>query len=368
MILFLAQSPSAFLHAKLQEIQASTGVPALAACMVRDDRPLAWDVVGDRISGRTDAPARLNDRFQIGSIVKTFTGTLVGRMVDRGEVRWDTTLAEMFPELVASMQPVYRKVTVDELMSHTNGMPYQPSTPESVTDERGGASIVARRYEYVKAAVVDPPAAEPGTKVVYGGGPILVASYLERKLGKPYEALMRQEVFDPLGMTRAGFGNASSLGRVDGPWEHTWDGNALHPIEPFASFESETRSCVGRNAYASSADMAAFASAHLRCDPNYLKPETWTHLHTKVHGLEFGPGWAVHPQDWGGQNALTYGGSNGKNDAVIILVGSRHVGWAVMTNCIGPRSDKALDQAQRAISDYLASATQQNASRMAAPR
>ena len=348
----LAQSPDAWLRTKLGEIQTKNHVPAMAASMVRDDEIVATAVVGDRVAGRA-SPARLDDRFQIGSIMKVMTATLVGRMVDRGVLKWDTTLAGMFPELRETMRPEYRNVTVDLLLSHLSGMPYQPATPEGVTDAAGGDSLLLRRYEYVKAALKDTSVASPGTKFVYGGGPILVANYLERKLGKPYETLMAEEVFRPLRMTRSGFGNMSSPNRIDGPWEHAWNGTALQPVKPFASFDRESRSCVGRNGYSTAGDMARFARAHLLRSSGYLRPETWAHLQTSVPGGSYGPGLAIEPEAWCGKDVVWHSGSNGKNLAVLLVCRSRRVAWAIMTNAEGPGASAAYGEAERAISDHL---------------
>ncbi|RYG32631.1 class A beta-lactamase-related serine hydrolase [bacterium] len=338
--------------AKLSEVQAAHKVPAISASMVVGKEILSTATVGNRVAGK-DLPVHPGDRFQIGSVMKVMTGTLVGRMVDRGEIRWDTTLREMFPELSASMRPEYSEVTVDQLLSHMSGMPYQPSTPEGETDAAGGESLVARRYEYTKAALRDAPEAPPGTKQIYGGGPILVANYLERKLGCPYEVLIAEEVFKPLGMARSGFGNTSSLGRVDGPWEHAWEGNSLQPVAPFSSFEAESRSCVGRNGYSTAEDTARFLRVHLERRSDFLKPETWAHLQTAVSGSSHGPGWVVTPEAWCGKNVLWHNGSNGKNLALLMVCRDRKVGWSIMVNAEGPEANAAYRELEQAFSTYL---------------
>src|SRR5205085_1944539 len=117
------------------------------------------------------------------------------------------------------MKPAYRKVTVSQLLSHTSAMPYQPATPETVTDARA-TTLAGKRYEYVKAAVQDEPEAPPGTKTIYSGGPVIVASYLERLMHQTWEELMKQTVWGPLEMKAAGVGSMATPGTVDGPWEH----------------------------------------------------------------------------------------------------------------------------------------------------
>ncbi len=348
----LFQGPSVWLRAKLEEILAKDHLPAISASMVSGDKIFACAVVGDRVYGKA-SPARLDDRFQIGSIMKVMTATLVARMVDRGVIRWDSTLEEMFPELRGQMEPQYRAVTVDQLLSHMSGMPYQPTTPEEVTDAAGGDSLSRRRYEYVKAAMKDPPEAPPGTKQIYGGGPILVANCLERKLGTTYESLMQSEVFRPLGMTRSGYGNMSSAGQIDGPWEHSWNGKALQPVRPSFSFDRESRSCVGRNGYSTAEDMARFVLANLKRSSEYLEASMWTHLHTALPGSAHGPGWIVTKDTWCGKDVIWHNGSNGKNLALLSISRDRNVGWAVMINAEGPGAGSAYHELEVAISDYL---------------
>ena len=80
------------------------------------------------------------------------------------------------------MQPGYRKVTVLQLLSHTGGFPFSPSMPMDQITARG-RNGVDRRYGYVKAAIVDPPQAAPGTKVIYSGGPVVVMACISS--GRP---------------------------------------------------------------------------------------------------------------------------------------------------------------------------------------
>ena len=220
----------AWLRNYLEQERETHALPALAAAVVADGKVLAASAVGFRRSG---SPIRVtrNDAFHLGSLAKPMSATMFGVLVDRGILRWDMTMAEMFPELVATMQPAYREVTIAQLLSHSGGFPYQPRTPGPVIDTRA-ATVPGRRYEYVKAAVIDPPEAKPGTKVIYSGGGIVVASAAERRTGRTYESLMSHILFEPLGMTHAGFGCMSSNGKLDGPWSHVIEGNRLKWLRP----------------------------------------------------------------------------------------------------------------------------------------
>ncbi len=50
------------------------------------------------------------------------TATLIGKLVDRGELRWDSTLVELFPTEV-STDSAWASVTVDQLLRHRSGCP-----------------------------------------------------------------------------------------------------------------------------------------------------------------------------------------------------------------------------------------------------
>jgi CubicO group peptidase (beta-lactamase class C family) len=66
---------------------------------------------------------RAADRLQVASIAKTMTATLVATLVERGDLTWETTLAQAYPELEATMLPVFRSVTVEQLVRHQAGLP-----------------------------------------------------------------------------------------------------------------------------------------------------------------------------------------------------------------------------------------------------
>jgi len=51
----------------------------------------------------TVIPVTIDDRFHIGSDTKAMTSLLAAMLVEGGKIRWDSTVAEIFPELVATM-------------------------------------------------------------------------------------------------------------------------------------------------------------------------------------------------------------------------------------------------------------------------
>jgi CubicO group peptidase (beta-lactamase class C family) len=335
-----------WLRTELEATCREKRIPAIAVAVVIDGKVVAATAVGHRKVG---APVRVerDDAFQVCSVAKSMTATLLGRLVDEQKLRWDLTLAEMFPGLVREMRPVYQKVTVAELLSHTDGLPYEPTTPESVTDARAG-NPTGRRFEYVRAALRDKPEALPGTKFIYGGGPILVASYVERIQQHPYEAMMHRQVFGPLGMTTAGFGCTATPGQVDGPWEHSLDSGAIHPVAPTPAMKHQARSPVGRNVHCSVIDLARFTAIHLRGARgrgHFLRPETYLKLYEPQPPTDnAGLGFFRNQQKGIEGDILTHNGGNGTSCSVFMIAPDENVTACVLMNLGSPEACKTRDE------------------------
>lgn len=330
-----------WLRDALEPIREKHHLPALAAALVVEDKIVAASAVGVRRWG-SPPRSRRDDKFHLGSVVKPMTATMIARLVDKGMIRWNSTLSEMFPELATKMNPAYRNVTVVQLLSHCSGMRYEPSTPESVTDARG-RTVQAQRYEYTKAALADPPEAPPGTKVIYGGGPVIVASALERITKKPYEELMREEVFRPLGMTTAGFGAEATPGQVNGTWDHELKGTTPFPVAPDASWARAARAPVGRNVHCSVIDLARFCAIHVK-PRRYLSRKSVAVLHSPVEPVFYAPGWALGNVDWAKGTILWHSGSAGRNHSLAHVVLQERFATAVMTNIDGEGVHAACDE------------------------
>lgn len=337
--------PAGYLTARLDAVRTKHKVPALAAALVVDGRTVASAVSGIRKVGSQTRVA-IDDKFHLGSCAKPMTGFLAAVLIEKGIMRWDMTLKEVFPELTPAMLPVYRNITVAHLMAHQSGMRVQPS----VADQEAG-TLTARRYEYVKAAVKDQPHPDgvPGQKGPYSGGSIIVAAMAERLTKQPYETLMKTYVFGPIGMSHTGFGPMSALNSVTGPWEHKMSGGMLQPVTPPSDYAQEPRAPAGRNIHASIGDFARFAAANLtyaQYRPKVLSQQSLTQLHLRQTPSDFAPGWKKVDSPLGGKSAaLWHNGTNGSNYAQAHVSPFENVALVSMTNAGDERdaNDKLVD-------------------------
>lgn len=197
-------------------------LPALAAAVVRDGRVVAVGAVGTRKAG-ANIPVTLNDRFHLGSDAKGMTALLAAMFVEEGKLRWDSTVAEVFPALVDTMDLGLRRVTLEQLLSHSSGIPSDNATFMDLLGKamaREG-NLDEMRYWFVRQWSRQPLAAAPGTAFAYSNmGYTIVGAMIERVGHKTWDELITERVFGPLGLPSAGLGPQATLGRIDAPLGH----------------------------------------------------------------------------------------------------------------------------------------------------
>lgn len=321
-----APSDRAALEAALARAMADKAVPAVAMLEIRDGR-----VAGEAARGvrRMDRPGtvRVGDRWHLGSNTKAMTATLVARLVDQGKLSWTARLDALLPELAGTMRPEYRDVTLADLLSHRSGL------PENVSDEaffksfyQDRRGLPEQRLAYVARALTEAPAAEKRAAMSYSNtGYLLAAVIAERAARRPYERLMRDEVFRPLGMASAGFDYSPA-----GPWGHV-DGR----VATAADANPPMFNPAGQ-AQMTLKDWARFCIDQIegaRGKGRLLRPDTYRFVQTGQGGTRSGLGWGVAPAALGRAGpALTHSGSDGNWFAVVILYPGSRSGVLVAAN------------------------------------
>lgn len=204
-------SASDVLPATLKAAMAGSKIPAVGALIIRDGKVAEQAVRGVR---RNDGKAAVgvDDVWLIGSTGKVMTVAMIARLVERGVLAWDTPLEEMLPELAAGMRAQYRKATLVQLLSHQSGLPRD--IKETAVLEKYFAdtrSTKAQRLAYITAALMEAPEVVKDSPFSYSNTGFLVATAIaEKTSGHSYEALMKKEVFEPLGMRNVGFGDTGA--------------------------------------------------------------------------------------------------------------------------------------------------------------
>lgn len=333
----------------LKPIRQKFNLPAMAAAAVTSDGLKFVGAVGVRKRG-TEIPVALDDLWHLGSDGKIMTSTLIARLVERGQLRWDTTLAEVFPELAPQMHADFRTVTLLQLLSHHAGLPANLNL-----SKYSGGDAPQLRLRAVKEELAKPPESARGGKFLYSNlGYIIAAAVVEKITGKAWENVITEEVFNPLQMHSAGFGGTGTPGQIDQPWPHTQDGAPTGKNGPTMD-NPPVMGSAGR-IHCTIQDWAKFVQDQLRgaCgEPALLRPESYQTLQTQPFGGDYALGWIVADRGWGGGKVLNHGGDNTMNCANVWVAPKKNFEILVCVNQSGDKAFQATDAAVGALIDLL---------------
>ena len=370
----VASDPTAdaVMRAALETARAQCKAPAIAAIVINaDGTVLAQGAVGVRRAGE-ETPVTTDDRWHLGSCTKAMTATLAAILVREGVISWDTTLAQRFPDLAERMPDYVKNATLKSLLSHRAGI--VANIPGQALLQRDGADMRALRREYLEQVCrLNAPAAAPGTFLYSNAGYVLAGAMLEEATGRAWEDLMRQRLFEPLGMASAGFGPPGTRGAqpADAPRGHRGGADNPRPVEPGPGADNPQVIGPAGTVHASLEDWGKFIALHLR-GPRLNDGDTllgltradFDLLHMPAgEGNDYALGWGTPPRPWAGgtreapARTLTHSGSNTMWFCTVWAAPAKGRAVLVATNAMGNGVPQAVDGvAGRLIRQLVASA------------
>jgi len=149
-------------------------------------------------------PAQGDTLYEIGSITKTFTALALAREIERGKLSLDQPLYEVLPAGLTLPAPAHA-VTLKHLTTHTSGFPRQPGNFPFLNYFRiwvGGNPYAGYSEEEFREAIRTVKlGSKPGTECEYSNFGMDVLGYvLSQRAGTNYEAYIKREVCEPLGL------------------------------------------------------------------------------------------------------------------------------------------------------------------------
>lgn len=150
------------------------------------------DATGTLLPERAQRPMTEDTRFDLASVTKLFTATVVVQLVERGVLGLDDPVGRYFTSYAFGQRA---EVTVRHLLTHTSGLPseihfWQDPDPSS------------RRA----AVLTQPLEAAPGTRSCYSCvGYITLGMLVEQLLGQPLDLAVQEGICDPLGLSSTGY-------------------------------------------------------------------------------------------------------------------------------------------------------------------
>ncbi|HUG40429.1 MAG TPA: serine hydrolase [Longimicrobiales bacterium] len=184
--------PLAGLDAYVESSMRSWDAPGVALVVVRGDDVLTR---GYGVTAVAGDPVDEHTLFGIGSLTKAFTATVLAMLVDEGRIAWDDAVSKHLPGLVMRDPYVTRHLTIRDVLSHRTGL-----AGDDLMWVAGGRDAA----ELIHSLRFQEPAFGFRAGLGYHNVMYLVAGELATAVaGKPWNVLVHERIFEPLGMGRS---------------------------------------------------------------------------------------------------------------------------------------------------------------------
>jgi len=340
------------------------GIPGAAAAIIQRGRCI--EAAAGKLNLETGADTTPDSLFQIGSITKVFTATLVLQLVERGRVALDDRLRRHLPWFRVASREATEAVTIAQLLSHTSGIdgdwfPDTGTGPDCIEKYARGCADLGQIHA-------------PGDGISYtNAAPILLAAMLQEITGKSWDALLGERILVPLGAERmtTDFSALASHRVASG---HLPDPRSKKLAVSKHQHLPRGMGPTGATLHSSALDLARFGEAFLRAGVTRSgarllsestiegarqrvaswRTERWMHI-------SMGLGWMLH--DWSGHAIFGHDGATigqygflrvaPHADLVVALLCNgglaRNLYYGLFREILAELADTDLPQASRAI-------------------
>ncbi len=263
--------------------------------------------------------------FQIGSVTKTFTATAVMRLVEAGKLNLDEPLRTYLPELKMSDEEVAQRVTMRHLLTHAGGW------MGGCYDDFGNGDDALTR---MTARLADMPQLTPlGEVFHYNNLAFYVAGrILEVIEGKPFETIIKESVFEPLGMELSCFFQDDVMTRRFVVGHEVDDNQQAIVTRPWGI----PRAHAPAGGIVSTAkDMLRYAHFCLGECNGVLQAETLALMHQphvtiRPGHSSVGLAWFIEPVN--GVQVLNHGGATSGQQSLFFFVPQHHLAAVILAN------------------------------------
>ena len=286
------------------------------------------------VNARTGVEATSDSVFEIGSITKVWTTSLVMQLVEEGRVELDAPVRRYVPELALADRAAAEAITVRMLLSHTSGIDgdfFQPAG-------RGDDAV----ERYVLACAALPQLHAPGKLWSYCNAGFVIAGRIVEKLrGCSWDEALRRHLLAPLGTEGMGTFPEQALRfrAAVGHFLHPKTGAiVMAPLWP----EPRASGPAGATPYAFARDLCRFARLHL--DGGVAQDGARVLAEASLRAMQerqvalperqlasaWGLGWMLF--DWSGQRVIGHDGGTAGQYAFLRVVPERRVAVALLSN------------------------------------
>ena len=346
----LAAPPAGF-EERVEKLRTAYGAPGVSIAIVENGEATLAKGWGVREIG-TNQPVGADTIFATGSTGKAFTTAALAILVDQGKIGWDDKVIDHMPDFRMWDPWVTREMTIRDLLVHRSGLGLGAGDLLFVPNSTLTREETVKRIRHIK------PATSFRSDYAYDNILYMVAGQLiEEVSGKTWEQFVRDEIYQPLGMSRSTVSDAEFQAVADRALPHTRTGG---PIVGMGTQQVLSKdAALGANAAPAGAlaisanDMTRWLSTQLARGkiagsdkrlfsaeqsaqmwrPMILQPVSELPPEFKATQPNFDTyalGWDV--QDYRGAKIISHGGAVFGSLATVALIPDRNVGFYIAVN------------------------------------
>jgi len=306
----------------IDSVRIKHGIPAMVVAVIKTDT-CYYGIGGISKLNGTDT-LTLKSKFHLGSNTKAITSFIAMKMIENHQIKLETKLVELIPEL-SNINNVYKNTTLGDLLSHNAKIqPYTGGVEYEKLPEIKG-TISEKRMQFSEF-VLNEQEVEKGT--YSNAGYTIAALMLEKALNKSFEELVKKTMNDLELKYFIGFPNKED---IKNPWGHWKENNKLVPLSPGHSYKLQDYIISAGDISMNIVDYSKFIQLNLQgllSEDNFLKSDNYKMLHFGLNGYSYG--WGNTEID---TNKISYhDGSAGTYYCHTIIIPYKKIAIVVMAN------------------------------------
>jgi CubicO group peptidase (beta-lactamase class C family) len=197
-------------------------IPGMAIGIVLEGKAIFAKGYGVKVLGGNQ-PVSEKTIFQIGSTTKAFTATLAAMLVDEGKLKWSDPVVQHLPAFMMYDPWVTRAFQIDDLMAQHSGLP--GNAADTLFLLGFDRPYISQALRHIK------PITSFRAQYAYQNNLwLVVAQLIEKYSGKSYEQVLKERIFDPLGMSHSSADKVSFLAAEDVSALHAAEGDKVRLV------------------------------------------------------------------------------------------------------------------------------------------
>ena len=238
--------------ARLAALARDFGVPGASLAVLAGDEVFA--TACGVLNAETGVEATPDSVFQMGSITKVWTTTLVMQLVDEGRLDLDAPVADQLAEFGLADAEAARAITLRQLLTHTSGI-----DGDQFADTGRGEDAISRFVAYLHGIGC---IHAPGARFSYCNAGFVVAGRLVEVLrSASYDSVLRDRIARPLGLRATGtLPEQAILHRAAAG--HFTGADGRPRVVPVWSLQP-SNAPAGATPFTTASELVIFARAHL---------------------------------------------------------------------------------------------------------